>query len=76
MSDYDAVIDALDEHDLSWGDVDRIHLNPPEYQEFHDRASFNPANHATTDKPSVRVTTKEPKLIYVDEYGYEVEIGL
>jgi hypothetical protein len=73
---YDDVIEAIQEHNLDWSDIDRIHVDVETYDEFHERASFNPSNYATIRKPAVRVTRKEQKIIYVDSRGLEREIGL
>lgn len=72
---YQTVIDALQEHNLSWSDVDRIHLTEDEHEEFRERASFKTANHSTTNRPAVRVA-QESALFYVDRAGEMHEIEL
>lgn len=73
---YDTVIDVINEKNLSWSDIDRIHLREPDFEEFTDRASFSPANYSTTDKPAVRLTNGEQKLFFVREDGYMQEVSL
>lgn len=73
---YQRVVDKIQENDLSWNDIDRILLNPDTYEEFRQRASFDPSNYATTDKPAVRETTDEEQIIYVAENGMQVTINL
>lgn len=76
MSNYQNVIDALQTHNLSWNELDRIELNPETYEEFQERASFPTSNYATDDSPAVRETVKEEKLVYVSEGGSLVTIEL
>lgn len=73
---YDKVIEKIQENNLSWGDIDRILLNPDTYDEFRARASFDPSNYATTDNPAVRETTDEEQIVYVAENGMQVTINL
>jgi len=76
MSDYQKVIDKLQENNLSWKEVDRILLNPDTYEQFKERASFDTSNYATTDAPAVRETTGQEYIMYVAENGMEVTIEL
>lgn len=72
---YSKVTDAIDEHNLSWNEIDRIILNEPAYEEFQDMDATS-ANYATTDKPAVRRTTGQEKIVYIDSNGYLQEIEL
>jgi len=76
MSDYQKVIDKIQENNLSWNDIDRIHLNPNTYEQFQERASFETSNYATSDAPAVRPTKKDEKIVYVNKQGIEVTIKL
>jgi hypothetical protein len=76
MSGYDAVLETIDEYDLSWGEIDRIELHPETYQEFQERASDSVSDHATSGHPAVRKTTGQQKLVYVSENGAEVVVDL
>lgn len=76
MTDYQKVIDKLQENNLRWNDVDRILLNPDTYEEFKARSSFESSNYATTDAPAVRETTGQECIKYVAENGMMVTIEL
>jgi hypothetical protein len=76
MTDYQKVIDKLQENNLSWNDVDRIHLNPDTYEQFQERASFKTSNYATDDSPAVRETQGQECIKYVAENGMMVTIEL
>lgn len=76
MSDYQNVIDTIQQHNLSWNEIDRILLNPDTYEQFKQRASFDSSNYATNDKPAVRETTGQEKIVYVSEGGSLVNIEL
>lgn len=73
---YDRVIDAIQENDLSWSEIDRILLNPDTYQEMQERASFDIADHYTSDRPAVRETDGQEKIVYVSKSGVEMTIEL
>jgi len=76
MSDYQNVIDTIQKHNLSWNEIDRILLNPDTYEQFKQRSSFDSSNYATNDKPAVRETTGQEKIVYVSEGGSLVNIEL
>lgn len=77
MSEYQRVIDALQENDLSWTDVDQILLNPESYEDFMERASTEvTANHRTGEAPAVRETTGQEKIVYVADNGMSITIEL
>lgn len=77
MSDYQRVIDKLQQNNLSWTDVDQILLHEDTYEEFQKRASDKTqANYATSDAPAVRPTKKDEKIVYVNKQGIEVTIKL
>jgi len=73
---YQKVIDTLREVELSWDEIDRIHLSKENYQEFQERASFPVSNRSTNERPAVRETLGDEKIIYVDDNGMEVSILL
>lgn len=72
---YDRVVDAINEHDLSWNDIDRILLNEQAYNEFCERNARS-SNYATTDVPAVRETTGQEKIVYIGPDGRLNEILL
>jgi len=72
---YSKVTDAIQEHGLSWNEIDRILLNEEAYKEFHERDARS-SNYATTDAPAVRHTTGQEKIVYIDNKGYLSEIEL
>lgn len=76
MGDYDRVIDKLQEHNLSWREIDRILLNEDTYEELQRRASFDVTDHYTADTPAVRETTGQEKIVYVNKQGMEIIIEL
>lgn len=76
MSDYQNVIDKIQQHNLSWNEIDRILLNPDTYEQFRQRSSFDSSNYATNDKPAVRETEGQEKIVYVSEGGSLVSIEL
>lgn len=76
MSDYQNIIDTIQEHNLSWSDIDRIELSPETYEEFEERASFDTSNYATNEMPAVRKTVKQEKLVYVSAGGSLVSVEL
>lgn len=76
MSDYQRVIDAIQTHNLSWQDIDRIELQAETYADFVERASFNTSNYATNDSPAVRETNGDEQIVYVSEDGSLVTISL
>lgn len=76
MVEYQAVLDAIDEHGLRWGDIDRIHLQQEAYDEFRTRASMGTSNYATDDKPAVRLTNGAECIYFVDRSGEMQEIEL
>jgi len=73
---YENVIDAINEHSLSWDEIDRILLNPDTYEEMQERASFVIADHYTSDKPAVREVDGRERIVYVSKSGVEVSIEL
>lgn len=74
---YEEVHDKMAENDLSWDEIDRILLNEEKYEEFQSRSSSNrQANYETNDAPAVRRTEKREMIVYVNEYGYTVQIEL
>jgi hypothetical protein len=76
MSDYQRVIDAIQDNSLSWQDIDRIELDTATYDEFVERSSFETSNHATSSQPAVRETAGQEKIVYVTNGGIEVTIEL
>ena len=76
MTDYQNVIDAIEKHNLSWKDIDRIELNPDTYEDFQARANFKTSNYATNDSPAVRETQKQEKIVYVSDGGSLVTVEL
>lgn len=76
MTGYKDVLDAMQEHDLSWDEIDRILLNPDTYDEMQERASFDIADHHTNDGTAVRETDGEEKIVYVSQTGVELEVGI
>lgn len=77
MSKYDRVLDVLEEHDLSFMDMDRIVVDPETYEDLQQRVENGLiSNYSTVRAPAVRVTTKNEYLLYVDEDGQEVKINL
>ena len=66
---YSRVIDALQEHELSWGDIDRIELNEKTYNEFQERSSKPQSNYSTTDAPAVRETRGVEQIVYINNAG-------
>jgi hypothetical protein len=76
MSNYQKVIDALQQHDLSWSELDRLELHSDTYEDFQERSSFPTSNYATNDSPAVRETKQEEKIVYVSEGGSLVTIEL
>jgi len=66
---YSRVIDALQEHELSWGDIDRIELNEETYNEFRERSSKPRSNYSTTDAPAVRETHGVEQIVYTNNAG-------
>lgn len=76
MSDYQDVVDKIQENNLSWSDIDRILLNPETYEELQNRASFDAADHYTSNRPAVRETGGEEEIIYVAENGMEVTVKI
>lgn len=73
---YQRVIDALQAHELSWDEIDRIELQSETYDEFQSRASFPTSSHATDTSPAVRKTTGTEQIIYVSEGGALVTVHL
>lgn len=73
---YSRVIEVINENGLSWREIDRIELRDDAYDEFKQRASFDPSNYSTTDKPAVRKTSGEERVIYVNKDGHEVTLTL
>ena len=76
MTDYQRVVDKIQENNLSWNEIDRILLNPDTYEQFKERASFDTSNYATSDKPAVRETQGQECIKYVSEGGMMVTIEL
>lgn len=76
MEIYDNVVDTLDENSLSWNDVDRILLHEDNYFTFHGQSHFDASNHSTTDVPAVRQTTRQEKIVHIDNDGRLKEIEL
>lgn len=76
MSDYQKVIDSIQTHNLSWGEIARIELNAVTYEDFQARASFDTSNNKTSDGPVVRETSGSEKIVYVSEGGSTVNIEL
>ena len=76
MSNYQNVIDKIQENNLSWTDIDRILLNPETFQEFEERASFDVSDHYTSNAPAIRETDGEEQIIYVSKGGMEVTINV
>jgi hypothetical protein len=78
MGDYQRVLDALEEHDLSWRDVDRICLNEDTHMEFYERSGGDmpSSNYSTSDAPAIRVTNGAEKVVWVDENGIQQEVKL
>jgi hypothetical protein len=72
---YEKVTEAIQEHGLSWNEIDRILLNEEAYEEFHETGAES-SNYATTDTPAVRHTTGQEKIVYIDNKGYLNEIKL
>lgn len=73
---YQKLQDAIQDNNLSWSEIDRILLNPENYQELQDSASFDLADYATSDAPAVRETTGQEQIIYVAGNGMQVTIEL
>lgn len=73
---YSRVIDALQAHELSWSDIDRIELNEETYAEFRERSSKPQANHSTTDAPAVRETRGVEQIVYTNDEGFLEKIEL
>jgi hypothetical protein len=73
---YDRVVDKIQENNLSWSEIDRILLNEDTYEEMQKRASFDIADHYTSDRPAVRETDGQEKIVYVSKTGIEVTIEL
>jgi len=76
MTQYDAVVNTLIEENLAWDDVAQIRLNDETFDEFLNRASFSPSDYKTTNKPAVRRTNDEEKIVYVNEDGDAVEVAI
>ena len=76
MTDYQKVIDKIQENNLSWNEIDRILLNPDTYEQFRERSSFDTSNYATTDAPAVREVEGQECIKYVAENGMMVTIEL
>lgn len=76
MSDYQRVIDAIQDNSLSWQDIERIELDATTYDDFVERSSFETSNHSTSAHPAVRETTGQEKIVYVTDGGIEVTIEL
>ncbi len=76
MTAYQKVIDTIQENNLSWKDIDRIHLNPDTYEQFKERASFKTSNYATNDAPAVRETNGQECIKYVANNGIMVTVVL
>lgn len=70
------MVDKIQENNLSFNEIDRILLNPDSYEEMQERASFNVADHYTSDAPAVRETSGQEKIVYVSSNGIEVTIEL
>ena len=75
MAGYKKVRDAINEHNLSWNEIDRILLNEEAYEEFHESGASS-SNYATNDEPAVRHTSGQEKIVYIDSKGYLSEIEL
>lgn len=73
---YQKVIDAMNAHDLSWRQIDRIHLQQETYDDFHDRWSQETANYKTDDTAAVRLTTGDEAIYHVTPDGRMNEIKL
>lgn len=73
---YQKVADAIQEHNLSWSDIDRILLKEDTYEDFIERASFDPSNYSTDDTPAVRRTPGTEKIVYVNDKGIQLTIEL
>lgn len=73
---YQRVIDKIQANDLAWDDIDRILLNSDTFAEFEERASFDVSDHYTNNKPAVRISSGQEKIVYVSKNGIEVTIEL
>lgn len=72
MTDYEDVLNALERNNLHFSDVDRIELRQKAHDEWKERGDPSKvADHHTRNTPSVRVTTKEERVVYVDSTGRE-----
>lgn len=74
MSNYQKVIDAINENNLKWEDIDRIQLNPETYADFQERSSFNKIK--SENHPAIRKTNEEECIKYVSKNGMMVTIEL
>lgn len=73
---YSKVTDAIQDHGLSWNEIDRILLNEDAYEEFHEQYDAETTNWKTVNAPAIRETTEQEKIVYVDSSGYLQEIEL
>jgi hypothetical protein len=76
VAGYDDVLNTIQQNGLSWNEIDRILLNPDTYAEMQSRASFDIADHYTSNNPAVRETDGEEKLVYVSKTGVELEVSI
>lgn len=73
------VLNTLQRHDLSFSDVDTIEVSQETYDDWQERMSTTSSvsNHETIEGPAVRVTQKQERIVYVNEYGerevYKIE---
>jgi hypothetical protein len=74
---YDRVLNALDELDVSFMELDRIVVDADTYDDLQQRIDGgNISNYSTVSAPAIRVTMGDEYLLYVDEHGQEKKVEL
>jgi hypothetical protein len=71
---YDEITETINEHGVSWSDVDRVILTEERYDEFIESAPFQPSNYATDDNPAVRRSNDTERVVYISDRGAMKEL--
>lgn len=81
MTTFTEIVDAAEEAGISLADVDTVYIDATSYKDWQEKMEqvgsvAQTSDYATVEGPAVRQTDGQPRMVYVDEQGYEQAVEL